>query len=145
MTEQEIQECIADFASAAKNAVETGFDGADVHGANGYLIDQFLHDQCNKRTDQWGGSIENKSWFWFKVSKAVSAAIVSTALKDESVAIAFGRYFLSTPDLTLRLANSLPYNKDDRSTSYKDKSQGVYIDSPLTEEWKADVGVKEDK
>ncbi|MDX2082523.1 MAG: alkene reductase [Rickettsiales bacterium] len=57
----EISDIIADYKKAAQNAKEAGFDGVEVHGANGYLLDQFLQDGSNKRTDNYGGSIENRS------------------------------------------------------------------------------------
>lgn len=75
MTEEEIWVCIADFAQAAKNAIAAGFDGVEIHGANGYLVDQFLQDTCNKRADAWGGTIEARSRFAIEVARAVSAAI----------------------------------------------------------------------
>ncbi|KAK4944981.1 hypothetical protein LTR10_015658 [Elasticomyces elasticus] len=76
LTEDEIQQYIKDYATAAKNAVEgAGFDGVEIHGANGYLIDQFTQDVCNKRTDSWGGSIENRCKFGIEVSKAVVDAV----------------------------------------------------------------------
>lgn len=69
---------IADaFATAAKRAIEAGFDGVEVHGANGYLIDQFLRTSANTRTDSYGGAIENRARFLFDVLKAVTAAIGS--------------------------------------------------------------------
>ncbi|KAG9188363.1 NADPH2 dehydrogenase [Alternaria panax] len=78
MTEEQIWSCIADFAQAAKNAIAAGFDGVEIHGANGYLVDQFLQDTCNQRRhDTWGGSVENRSRFGIEVAKAVSAAIGS--------------------------------------------------------------------
>merc|ERR1711939_605230 len=57
-------------AQAARNAIEAGFDGVEVHGANGYLIDQFTQDTCNTRTDEYGGSIENRSRFGLEVTRA---------------------------------------------------------------------------
>jgi NADPH2 dehydrogenase len=76
LTEEEIQIFIQDYATAAKNAVEgAGFDGVEIHGANGYLIDQFTQDVCNKRTDKWGGSIENRTRFALEVTKAIVDAI----------------------------------------------------------------------
>ncbi|RSM01941.1 hypothetical protein CEP52_008310 [Fusarium oligoseptatum] len=75
MTTREIWECVKSFADAAKNAVDAGFDGVELHGANGYLIDQFIQDTSNRRTDEWGGSIENRSRFCLEVATAVSAAI----------------------------------------------------------------------
>jgi NADPH2 dehydrogenase len=75
MTESEIWSCVSDFASAAQNAIRAGFDGVEIHGANGYLVDQFLQDTCNTRTDAWGGSPEARSRFGVEVARAVSAAI----------------------------------------------------------------------
>ncbi|MFZ6777105.1 alkene reductase [Undibacterium sp. Ji83W] len=73
----EIPALVAAYAQGAKNAIAAGFDGVEVHGANGYLIDQFLRDSANTRTDSYGGSIENRARFLFEVLTAVSAAIGS--------------------------------------------------------------------
>lgn len=70
-----IQQTIADFASAARNAIDAGFDGVELHGANGYLIHQFLADNTNLRTDRWGGSPENRTRFAVEVAKAVVAEV----------------------------------------------------------------------
>ena len=76
LTVDEIHEYTKEWAAAAKRAVEdAGFDGVEIHGANGYLLDQFLHDNVNKRTDEYGGSIENRCRFPLEVVKAVSEAI----------------------------------------------------------------------
>lgn len=75
LTEDEIHAYIGYYAQAAKNAIAAGFDGVEVHGANGYLIDQFLQDVSNNRTDAWGGSVENRARFALEVIKAVTAAI----------------------------------------------------------------------
>lgn len=75
MTEADIAHAIAEYAQSAKLAVEAGFDGVELHGANGYLIDQFLNSASNQRTDQWGGSIENRIRFAVEVAKATVAAI----------------------------------------------------------------------
>lgn len=73
---EEIHELTAEWAAAAKRAVEqAGFDGVEIHGANGYLVDQFLHDNVNKRTDEYGGSIENRARFALEVLSGVCAAI----------------------------------------------------------------------
>ena len=75
MSESEILETIADFVSAAKNAIAAGFDGVEIHGANGYLVHQFFSTNANLRTDQWGGSVQGHIRFGVEVAKAVSAAI----------------------------------------------------------------------
>jgi N-ethylmaleimide reductase len=71
----EISRIVAKYVQAAQNALAAGFDGVEVHAANGYLIDQFLRDQTNKRTDRYGGSIENRSRFLLEVVEAVTAAV----------------------------------------------------------------------
>ena len=75
MNETDIAQAIAEYANAAKRAIEAGFDGVELHGANGYLIDQFLNTASNQRVDQWGGSIENRIRFAVEVAKAAAAAI----------------------------------------------------------------------
>ena len=71
----EIPAIVEQYAQAARNALAAGFDGVEVHAANGYLIDQFLRDQTNKRTDHYGGSIENRSRFLMEVVDAVDTAV----------------------------------------------------------------------
>ncbi|MFG2874647.1 alkene reductase [Streptomyces sp. NPDC048337] len=75
LTEEEIAETIADFAAAARHAIEAGFDGVELHGANGYLIHQFLAPNSNRRTDAWGGSPERRIRFAVETAKAVAEAI----------------------------------------------------------------------
>ena len=71
----DIKRIIGDYATAARNAIAAGFDGVQVHGANGYLVDQFLRDGANFRTDEYGGSIENRLRFATEVLEAVGDAI----------------------------------------------------------------------
>lgn len=71
----EIKQIIKDFASAAKNALEAGFDGVELHGANGYIVEQFLSTNANLRTDEYGGSKENRARFLFEVLDAMIAEI----------------------------------------------------------------------
>lgn len=71
LSTEEVEEVVQDFRRAAHNAIEAGFDGVQIHGANGYLVEQFLHDSINDRTDRYGGSIENRARFLFEVLDAV--------------------------------------------------------------------------
>lgn len=222
LSEEEILGYIADYAAAAKNAIEAGFDGVEIHGANGYLIDQFTQDMCNQRTDAWGGSIEKRAKFGLEVAKAVAEAvgpertgirlspfssfqgmrmadpipqfsylieglkklklaylhvvesrisgnadIESTEKVDfavdiwagtspvliaggftaesakraveeyaaHEVAIVFGRYFISNPDLPFRVLNGVALEPYDRSTFYKVKSPEGYITYPFSKEF----------
>jgi N-ethylmaleimide reductase len=78
---------VVDFAQAAKNAIEAGFDGVELHGANGYLLEQFLNPHSNQRTDSYGGSVENRARFVLEVVDATVAAI-----GKERVGIRFSPY-----------------------------------------------------
>jgi NADPH2 dehydrogenase len=76
LTVEEIQEYVQLYATAASNAVhKAGFDGVEIHAANGYLLDQFLHDRSNVRTDAYGGSPENRTRFPLEVAEAVVKAV----------------------------------------------------------------------
>ncbi|CAO3636372.1 unnamed protein product [Mucor hiemalis] len=110
----EIKQIIGQFRQAALNAMEAGFDGVEIHGANGYLIDQFINSSSNRRTDIYGGSIENRARFALEVVDAVAGAIGS-----EKTAIRFspGEKYLSVEDetevetysyLTSKIQNEFP-------------------------------------
>jgi N-ethylmaleimide reductase len=68
----EIQDIVEQYRQAAKNALAAGFDGVEIHSANGYLPDQFLRDGINKRTDRYGGSPENRARFLLEITEAVT-------------------------------------------------------------------------
>ncbi|MGO2012401.1 MAG: alkene reductase [Pseudoalteromonas sp.] len=74
-TTEDIKGLVADYVKAAENAIEAGFDGIEIHGANGYLLDQFLHFASNQRGDEYGQTPENMSRFPLEVVDAVIAAI----------------------------------------------------------------------
>ena len=74
-TDHDIERIVADYARAARNAVDAGFDGVQIHGANGYLVDQFLRDGANFRTDDYGGSIAKRLRFMTDILKAVGTEI----------------------------------------------------------------------
>jgi N-ethylmaleimide reductase len=73
----EISEIVVSFWSAARNAIDAGFDGVEIHGANGFLLDQFLQDGSNHRTDEYGGSIENRTRLLLEVVDAITDVIGS--------------------------------------------------------------------
>ena len=91
----QIEQLVKDYAQAASNAIDAGFDGVEIHGANGYLIDQFLHYDSNHRDDEYGGNPENMSRFALSIVDAVSERIGTnrTALR-----ISPGAYFNVLPD-----------------------------------------------
>jgi N-ethylmaleimide reductase len=71
MSDVDIRHAVDDFAQAARNSIEAGFDGIELHGANGYLLEQFIRPNTNRRTDRYGGSIENRARFVLEVVDAV--------------------------------------------------------------------------
>jgi N-ethylmaleimide reductase len=214
----EIPGIIEEFRAGAERALRAGFDGVEIHGANGYLPDQFLQDGSNNRTDEYGGPIENRARFLLEVAEAAVSVwgpdrvgvrispsgtygsmsdsnpqatfgYVATELdrlgiaylhvveprikgteeiargqppvaaqhlrrmfsrtliaaggfnRDSAEAIvvagdadlvAFGRHFISNPDLPERLRRDLPLNRYDRSTFYGGDARG-YVDYPAAE------------
>jgi len=227
LTEAEIHEYIGLYAQAAKNSIAAGFDGVEIHGANGYLVDQFTQDNANKRTDKWGGSVENRARFGIEVAKAVVNAVgaektgirlspyspfqdmkmvdpvpqftylseelkklklayvhvvesrvhgasdaenpteesldflvnlwgktspvllaggfkpdtakaaADSVYKDKDIAIVFGRYFISNPDLVFRIKEGIPLEPYDRNKFYNAKSEEGYITYPFSKEFEA--------
>ena len=75
MTKEDIKQVIDEHVIAAKNAIEAGFDGVEIHGANGYLIDQFLRGNSNDRTDEYGGNKENRVRLLIEISQAIADEI----------------------------------------------------------------------
>jgi N-ethylmaleimide reductase len=75
MTEADIKATVAEYRQAAANAMTAGFDGVELHGANGYLLEQFIRPTSNLRTDRYGGAIENRARFVLEVADAVIGAI----------------------------------------------------------------------
>ncbi len=75
MTDAEVRHAIGEHVAAARHAIEAGFDGVELHGANGYLIEQFLSPDTNRRTDEWGGSVSRRQRFLLEVARQVAAAI----------------------------------------------------------------------
>ncbi|RZM73337.1 alkene reductase [Pseudoalteromonas rubra] len=89
-TPEDISQLVADYAQAASNAIDAGFDGIEIHAANGYLIDQFLHYDSNKRTDEYGETPRNMSRFALEVIDAVSERI---GAERTAVRLTPGAYF----------------------------------------------------
>ena len=105
LTANGIQQVIDGFVIAAKNAVEAGFDGVELHAANGYLLEQFLNPNINNRTDDYGGTILNRSRFIIEVATKIAAAI-----GEDKLGIRFSP-FSTRGDLQ-------PYENDDITKTY---------------------------
>ncbi|KAE9377336.1 FMN-linked oxidoreductase [Stipitochalara longipes BDJ] len=203
LTEEKIKEYISFYAEAAKNAIAAGFDGVEVHNANGYLPDQFLQDVSNIRIDAWDGSIENRARFGIEIAKAIVEAIgtertgelkklklayihvvnllrdkdeddkddpatinflvdlwdnqspvliaggyeqatarkpADEGFKEKDVAIVFGHYFISNPDLVFRIQEGIDFTPADRSKYYNPKQEDGYTTWPFSKEWEARFG-----
>ncbi|WP_207424391.1 alkene reductase [Desertivirga brevis] len=100
-----IRRVVSDFTTAARNAIEVGFDGVEIHGANGYLVEQFLNPNVNNRTDEYGGSIQARAKFAIDVVTQISDAI-----GKEKVGIRFSPFS--------QLGDLQPYNQDDVHDTY---------------------------
>ncbi|RZR91859.1 hypothetical protein BHM03_00020051 [Ensete ventricosum] len=136
---EEIPLVVNDFRVAARNALEAGFDGVEIHGAHGYLIKQFLKDHVNDHSGKYGGGLENCCCFALEVVEAVVDKIaVRKAFKGTFIAVggydrkegnnvvssgyadlvAFGRQFFANPDLPRRFELNAPLNTYNRETFY---------------------------
>lgn len=109
-----IKKVISGFVMASENAIEAGFDGVELHGANGYLLEQFLNPTVNTRSDEYGGSIENRSRLTIEVARAVADAI-----GHEKVGIRFSP-FSKLGDLAL-------YDEDETTATYDGLAQNLNL------------------
>lgn len=107
MTLEDISVAVEEFREAARRALAAGFDGVEIHGANGYLVDQFLQDGSNQRTDNYGGSVENRARFLLEVT-AAAASVVGADRVGVRLAPSggFGGMFDSDPNATFSYAVS---------------------------------------
>ncbi len=111
MTEQDIDEVIARFVSAARLAERAGFSGVQVHAAHGYLLSQFLSPLTNRRTDRWGGSLENRARLLIETVRAVRATVspgFSVAVKLNSADFQRGGFDATDAKTVVEMLNDLP-------------------------------------
>ena len=157
LTVDELPGIAEDYARAARRAIHAGFDGAEIHAANGYLLDQFIRDASNRRRDDFGGSIERRWRFPIQVTQAVideigasrtgirvSPYVSFNSMRDsDPVAtftygarefsrrgIAYGVPFIANPDLPARFRTGATLNVPDQETFYSPGSRG-YTDYPF--------------
>ncbi|MDB5986045.1 MAG: alkene reductase [Nevskia sp.] len=135
LTRDEIKNIIADFRRGARNAIDAGFDGVEIHGANGYLIDQFLRTTSNIRTDEYGGSRENRLRFLKELVDAVVDEVGAdrTAIRLAPFLTARG---MACPDILPTMLAATEYLQD-RGIAYLHLVEADWDDAPqFTEEFR---------
>jgi len=105
LTDKDVEAVIAEHVQAARNAIAAGFDGVELHGANGYLVEQFLNPHVNTRTDAWGGNVANRARFAIRVVQEMAAAIGA-----DKVGVRFSPY--------ATLGDLAPYDEQDVHETY---------------------------
>lgn len=144
LEENEILEIIENFKNATKRAIEAGFDGVEIHGANTYLLQQFFSPHSNRRNDQWGGSLENRFRFIEAIVDGVLSTVKEMKAKNFLVGYRFSPEEIETPGI--RLADTLflvdrladknldylhvsinDYKKVSQETIYQDKKILTYL------------------
>jgi len=101
LLDEEIESIIRDFGETTRRAIEAGFDGVEIHGANGYLVQQFFSSHSNIREDRWGGSIENRLRFPLAVVDEVKRVVAAYAKKPFLVGYRFSPEEATTPGITM--------------------------------------------
>jgi N-ethylmaleimide reductase len=135
LTTDEIRGVIEDFRRGARNAINAGFDGVEIHGANGYLVDQFLRTTSNTRTDEYGGSRENRLRFLKDVVDAVADEVSPgrTAIRLAPFLTARG---MDCPDILPTMLDAIEYLQD-RGIAYLHLVEADWDDAPqFTEEFR---------
>ena len=135
LTTDEIEGVIEDYRRGARNAIDAGFDGVEIHGANGYLIDQFLRTNSNTRTDEYGGSRENRLRFLKDVVDAVADEVGAerTAIRLAPFLTARG---MACPDILPTILEAAEYLQG-RGTAYLHLVEADWDDAPqFTEEFR---------
>jgi N-ethylmaleimide reductase len=135
LTRDEIKGVVAEFRQAARNAMDAGFDGVEIHGANGYLIDQFLRTTSNVRTDEYGGSRENRLRFLKEVVNAVAEEVGAqrTAIRLAPFLTARG---MACPDILPTILKATEFLQA-RGIAYLHLVEADWDDAPqFTEEFR---------
>jgi N-ethylmaleimide reductase len=127
MTVEEIKTTVKDFQNAAKNAVEAGFDGVEIHSSNGYLFHQFFNGTSNKRTDEYGGSIENKARFFFEVLEAIKEVIPQEKIGARFNPSLDGPFGMTMDEDTIPTFEYIVKKLNDYSLAY------VHLSEPFTD------------
>jgi N-ethylmaleimide reductase len=137
LTAPEIREIVVSFATAARNAIDAGFDGVELQAANSHLIDQFLEDGANQRTDRYGGSVKNRMRFLVEIVEAVSAV---TGSQRVSVRLSpFGQYGGIRDSNPMRLFTSVVREMSTYNLAYLHLIEGRGSEIGLADELHADA------
>ena len=138
LSRTEIQSIVEDFRKAARNAIDAGFDGVEVHGANGYLVDQFLRTSSNTRTDEYGGSRQNRLRFLREVISAITAEIGAerTAIRLAPFLTARG---MACPDILPTILEAADFLQA-KGIAYLHLVEADWDDAPqFTEEFRKEI------
>lgn len=100
---EEKNSIINDFGESARRAIEAGFDGVEIHGANGYLIQQFVSPHSNRREDEFGGSIENRLAFPLAIVDEVKKTVAHYGTEEFLVGYRFSPEEPETPGITMKI------------------------------------------
>jgi N-ethylmaleimide reductase len=137
LTAPEIREIVVSFAAAARNAIDAGFDGVELQAANSHLIDQFLEDGSNQRTDRYGGSVKNRMRFLVEIVEAVSAI---TGSQRVGVRLSpFGQYGGICDSNPMRLFTSVVREMSTYNLAYLHLIEGCGSEIGLADEIHADA------
>jgi len=132
LAKDEIKSIVADYRQAALNAIAAGFDGVEIHGANGYLIDQFLRTTSNQRDDEYGGSIDNRLGFLKEVVTAIVDAIGAdkTGIRLAPYITAKG---MNCPEIINTILAAADYLQE-KNISYIHLAEADWDDAPIVDE-----------
>ena len=149
LTEREIESIILDFGETTRRAIEAGFDGVEIHGANGYLLQQFFSPHSNRREDKWGGSLEKRLTFPLAVVDEVKKAVAEHAKNPFIVGYRFSPEEPETPGITMDdtlalidglVSKNLDYLHVSLMDFWSKARRGVEADRPRIEIIKERVG-----
>lgn len=127
MTTEDIKRTVEDFANAAVNAFESGFDGVELHGANGYLLQQFFSKNANLRTDEYGGSVENRARILFEILDAIRKVADTGKVAVRLNPSLNGIMGILVDDETIELYNYIVNRLNDYNLAY------VHLIEPFTD------------
>ncbi|AYM01995.1 NADH-dependent flavin oxidoreductase [Levilactobacillus yiduensis] len=137
LTNAEIEQTITDFGEATRRAIQAGFDGVEIHGANTYLIQQFFSPHSNRRTDKWGGSVEKRMTFPLRVVDAVQTAVKTYADRPFVVGYRFSPEEIEEPGIRMADTLQLVAKLDTLGLDYLHVSMGNV--------WRPSINDKSDK